>query len=49
MAAGGLPDEEVTATWSSAIPPAVPFSLHGPERTVGADRVLHTESSISAV
>jgi hypothetical protein len=32
---------------SDNLPLTGSFSLHGPERTVGADRVLHTESSIS--
>jgi beta-xylosidase len=34
---------------SDNLPLTGSFSLHGPERTAGADRVLHTESSISPV
>jgi beta-xylosidase len=34
---------------SDNLPLTGSFSLHGPERTVGADRVLHTESSIGPV
>jgi beta-xylosidase len=34
---------------SDNLPLTGSFSLHGPERTVGADRVLHTESSIGLV